>query len=774
MFFDEETDLQVALLLDRLNLIRYSSPCSSVKSVSLPDQDSYDSVRKEFFYEIFQWDSSWAFDDLYREFPPSVIDNIPMNPLKLVYSSYQEYQKIFLSPILSEFWYTLRDDIAEDAKKKKKPITITAKIRELSYEYISVSNKSNDSTRKLTQFKAVATVPRKINKFNKKLYEKYPSRGDFVIIKYSTNLTEDFGYIEEVSRDGNQWSDFTILTYVITTKFCSQTELSGSIDLVTVDWILSYLTNVDSLENISKSPLIKTILKPDVDSFRIMPRLDTLPIVTKDTLNSKQLEIMSRVVTTVETRTPGICLIQGPPGTGKSTVIKNIIASVLSRPRTQRVLVCAPSNKAIDELVRRLLAIQPLMKDQGIPWDIVRVGREDKIHKSVKCVSLLNLRKSQFSSLTREQIAEEHILTQANIIACTLTSCYTSYRMKAVFGTKDEKIPFCIIDEASQATEILTLVPLMFSINRLILVGDPQQLPPTILSQKAKEYGYDLSLFARAQKIFESESENPIMMLDTQYRMVNAIAEWPNRYFYRGAIKNAASVAPLNFCNYKVLNHSYIQDSEGHSNPDEATLVAEIVKALIEKSKLTTTDKEISIGVITPYKRQCMLINDLLNPSEVKKLLKKDEDGEKSDKENEDGDKENTDTDEKVSNADDDNKEKKDEIQEETKDKPKQKKIEVNTVDSFQGSECDVIVMSCVRSEGIGFVKDPHRLCVSVTRAKHSLILCGNFNTFRINETWENLLNDAQSRGVYFDISKDEIQAITRHIVVNRNNSFFF
>lgn len=103
-------------------------------------------------------------------------------------------------------------------------------------------------------------------------------------------------------------------------------------------------------------------------------------------------------------------------------------------------------------------------------------------------------------------------------------------------------------------------------------------------------------------------------MLDTQYRMVNAIAEWPNRYFYRGAIKNAASVAPLNFCNYKVLNHSYIQDSEGHSNPDEATLVAEIVKALIEKNKLTTTDKEISIGVITPYKRQCMLINDLLNP----------------------------------------------------------------------------------------------------------------------------------------------------------------
>lgn len=118
----------------------------------------------------------------------------------------------------------------------------------------------------------------------------------------------------------------------------------------------------------------------------------------------------------------------------------------------------------------------------------------------------------------------------------------------------------------------------------------------------------------------------------------------------------------------------------------------------------------------------------------MKKLLKKDEDGEKSDKENEDGDKENTDTNEKVSNADDDNKEKEDESQGEKNDTAKSKKIEVNTVDSFQGSECDVIVMSCVRSEGIGFVKDPHRLCVSVTRAKHSLILCGNFNTFRVRK----------------------------------------
>ena len=58
--------------------------------------------------------------------------------------------------------------------------------------------------------------------------------------------------------------------------------------------------------------------------------------------------------------------------------------------------------------------------------------------------------------------------------------------------------------------------------------------------------------------------------------------------------------------------------------------------------------------------------------------------------------------------------------------------IEVNTVDSFQGQERDVVIMSCVRSSGIGFMSDKQRLCVALTRAKSSLILCGNFKTFQV------------------------------------------
>lgn len=58
---------------------------------------------------------------------------------------------------------------------------------------------------------------------------------------------------------------------------------------------------------------------------------------------------------------------------------------------------------------------------------------------------------------------------------------------------------------------------------------------------------------------------------------------------------------------------------------------------------------------------------------------------------------------------------------------------EVNTVDSFQGQERDIIIMSCVRSNGIGFLSDRQRLCVALTRAKHSLILCGNFTAFQVS-----------------------------------------
>ncbi|XP_057328852.1 probable helicase senataxin [Microplitis mediator] len=735
---------------------------------------SDEELKKEFFYQIFKWDPSSLNDNRYnKNTPPYTGDLIKMSPIKLNYSSYKEYQQIMLPFLIDEFWYSLKSDILEDTKNEIHKKTVAGDVIEHSFKTVSIDSDNGKKLHKITRFELTATVPRCDKNEDKprrdlNIEDLYPSRGDLVIIYRSSKHPIQFAYIEESDNRTTEKNDkdYEILTYTLITKFSSSLKLSGYLTITPVTWILSSLALVDSLGYIPQSPLINAILKPDFDSYKMLSTINSIPTATEETLNSKQLEVLSRVVTTIEDKyTPGICLIQGPPGTGKTKVIKNIIATILSRKSATRILVCAPSNKAIDEIVIRLLEIQSKMEEKKVPFKIVRVGREEKIHQSVQSVSLVKLAKSKknkfseqkFFSNERQQDIEEYILQSANIIACTLTSCWTSYRMKAVFSKGNCKIPLCIIDESAQATELLTLIPLMLNIQRLILVGDPQQLPPTVLSQKAKEYGYDQSLFARTQQIFEYKSKNPIIMLDTQYRMVNDISHWPNRYFYKGAIKNAASVEALNFCNYIVFNHSYSQDSDGFSNPSEAELVRNIVNVLKEFIKLHDSYSEKCIGVITPYKRQRALLNELINPFKEEKKMKKKIGVETN---NLDGEKDN----EVNTKNSDSNDEEKDEKEK------KENKIDVNTVDSFQGSECDIIIMSCVRSNGIGFVKDPNRLNVSLTRAKHSLILCGNFNEFKRNNMWEDLLQDAKARGFYFNISKDDLKSITKHLIVNRGN----
>ncbi|XP_057328844.1 probable helicase senataxin isoform X2 [Microplitis mediator] len=727
---------------------------------------SDEELKKEFFYQIFERDLSSLNDNRYnKNTPPYAVNSIKMSPIKLNYSSYKEYQQIMLPFLIDEFWYSLKNDILEKTKNEIHDKSVAGDVIEHSFETVSIDSDNGKKLHKITRFELTATVPRCDKDEDKphrdlNIEDLYPSRGDIVIIYRSSKHPIQFAYIEKSDNrtTSKNDKDYEILTYTLITKFSSSLKLSGYLTITPVTWILSSLALVDSLGYIPQSPLINAILKPDFDSYKMLSTINSIPTATEETLNSKQLEVLSRVVTTIEDKyTPGICLIQGPPGTGKTKVIKNIIATILSRKSATRILVCAPSNKAIDEIVIRLLEIQPKMEEKKVPFEIVRVGREEKIHQSVQSVSLVKLAKSKknkFLSSKRQQDNEECILQSANIIACTLTSCWTSYRMKAVFSNGNCKIPLCIIDESAQATELLTLIPLMLNIQRLILVGDPQQLPPTVISQKAKEYGYDQSLFARIQKIFEVKSKNPIIMLDTQYRMVEAISQWPNRYFYKGAIKNAASVEALNFCNYIVFNHSYSQDSDRSSNPSEAELVQNIVNVLKGSLKLYNSYSEKCIGVITPYKRQRDLLNELINPLKEEKKMKK-KSGVKTnnrDRKKDEVNKKNFDSNDKK----EDEKEK------------KENKIDVNTVDSFQGSERDVIIMSCVRSNGIGFVKDPNRLNVSLTRAKHTLILCGNFNEFKQNKMWKNLLQDAKARGFYHNISKDDLKSITKHLIIDR------
>lgn len=94
----------------------------------------------------------------------------------------------------------------------------------------------------------------------------------------------------------------------------------------------------------------------------------------------------------------------------------------------------------------------------------------------------------------------------------------------------------CIVDESSQTTEPETLAPLLLQVDKLILVGDPNQLGATVLSQEAENREFGRSMFSR---LFESSTDKhqSVVMLTQQYRMHPQILAWPNEYFYKGMLK---------------------------------------------------------------------------------------------------------------------------------------------------------------------------------------------------------------------------------------------
>ena len=343
-------------------------------------------------------------------------------------------------------------------------------------------------------------------------------------------------------------------------------------------------------------------------------------------------------------------------------------------------------------------------------------------------------------------------------IVCTTLSC-AGYSM---FSQCKQGFDTVLIDEASQAVEVSTLIPLKYGCRRLILVGDPKQLPATVFSEPATQHNYEQSLFHRLQR-----GGHQVALLTTQYRMLPQISRFPAARFYKGALDDAPQLkrappmpwhelrclAPYVF--YDVadgraevkVSHSTISphmshlpwfqrvtpamfstchsshsptchtshssytssDSSFHkqelnsswSNALEAQLALHIVRMLLARYSECLAPS--AIGVIAPYNGQVRLIRKLLA----------DEFGSAVAAE-----------------------------------------LEVNSVDGFQGREKSVVLVSCVRSDyarqharGVGFVKDARRINVSMTRAKHSLFILGHARTLEQEEIWAALLDDARERG---------------------------
>lgn len=417
-----------------------------------------------------------------------------------------------------------------------------------------------------------------------------------------------------------------------------------------------------------------------------MPKRFTAPNLPE--LNHSQMAAVKAVL-----QKP-LSLIQGPPGTGKTVTSASIVYH-LARMNPGQVLVCAPSNVAVDHLcekihqsglkVVRLCAKSREALDSSVAFLALhnQVAANDTRPELQKLIQLRNdqgeLSQSderKYKSLVRA--CEKDILNTADVICTTCVGAADPRLAKFKFRT-------VLIDEATQAAEPECMIPLVMGCKQVVLVGDHQQLGPVIMNKKAARAGLSQSLFERLVVL----GNRPIR-LQVQYRMHPCLSEFPSNMFYEGTLQNGVTAPerlrksvdfPWPVADTPMFFHENRGTEEISSsgtsflNRTEASNVEKMVTRFFKSGVLPS-----QIGVITPYEGQRSYISTYM---QLHGSLKKD----------------------------------------------LYKEVEVASVDAFQGREKDYIILSCVRSnehQGIGFLNDPRRLNVALTRAKYGVVILGN------------------------------------------------
>mmetsp|Transcript_50845 Transcript_50845/g.135731 ORF Transcript_50845/g.135731 Transcript_50845/m.135731 type:complete len:1079 (-) Transcript_50845:507-3743(-) len=391
-----------------------------------------------------------------------------------------------------------------------------------------------------------------------------------------------------------------------------------------------------------------------------------------------------------------LCLIQGPPGTGK-TVTSATIVYHLTRQNQGQVLVCAPSNIAVDQLAEKLHktglkvvrlsaksreAVASTVDFLTLHHQVRHLDTPD--HQELQKLLALKDELGELSHMDEKkfkqsQNATERELLQAADVICT--TCVgagdprlSNFRFKQV-----------LVDESTQAAEPECLIPITMGAKQIVLVGDHCQLGPVIMCKKAAKAGLHQSLFERL--IFLGI--RPVR-LEVQYRMHPCLSEFPSQSFYDGSLQNGVTLndrlyagidfpwprpdMPMFFYN-STGGEEISASSTSYLNRTEASNIEKLATYFLKAGV-----KPHQIGVITPYEGQRAHICSVFQRQTGFSHKAYEE-------------------------------------------------IEVASVDSFQGREKDFILLSCVRSnqnQGIGFLNDPRRLNVALTRAKYGLVVCGN------------------------------------------------
>lgn len=403
-----------------------------------------------------------------------------------------------------------------------------------------------------------------------------------------------------------------------------------------------------------------------------------------------------------------LSLIQGPPGTGK-TVTSATIVYQLVKQNGGPVLVCAPSNTAVDQLTEKihktnLKVVRLCAKSrEAIDSPVSFLALHNQIRKLEGNTELQKLQQlkdetGELSSVDEKRyrmlkkLAEKELLEAADVICCTCVGAGDPRLVRLKFHS-------ILIDESMQATEPECMVPVVLGVKQLILVGDHCQLGPVVMCKKAARAGLSQSLFERLVVL----GIRPFR-LEVQYRMHPELSRFPSNFFYEGSLQNGVSADERKLT--KIDFPWPIQDrpmfflvtqgqeeiagsGTSYLNRTEAANVEKIATRFLRSGV-----KPEQIGVITPYEGQrAYLVQYMQYQGSLHSKLYQE--------------------------------------------------IEIASVDAFQGREKDIIIMSCVRSnehQGIGFLNDPRRLNVALTRAKYGIIIVGNPKVLSKQPLWNHLL----------------------------------
>jgi ATP-dependent RNA/DNA helicase IGHMBP2 len=425
-----------------------------------------------------------------------------------------------------------------------------------------------------------------------------------------------------------------------------------------------------------------------------------------------------------------IAIIHGPPGTGKTTSVVEFIRQAVARG--EKVLACAPSNTAVDNLLERLAASGQRVVRVGHPARVkeeLRIHTLDAIvaeHDNMRIVrELLQDAEALYKKADRytrakpgrgakqgmrreakdlkaesrqlERQAINHVLDMADVI------CATTAIDDAVLG--DRKFDWVVVDEACQATEPACWIPLIRA-ERILLAGDHCQLPPTVVSKEAGQEGLARSMMERLVATYGTAITR---QLNVQYRMHAAIMRFSSAHFYAdtliaddsvrghllsdlpGVTSSPLTDEPMTFIDTAGADCDEEAEVDGSSrcNPSEGRLVLSKVQQ-IQEAGVAAGD----IAVISPYAAQVRWLRE----------------------------------------------------------RARDPQVEIDTVDGFQGREKEVVVISFVRSnrEGeIGFLADTRRMNVALTRARRKLILIGDSATLGGHPFYAALLDYFQEIGGY-------------------------